>query len=205
MTLRPERIVKICGVTNSGDACAAVDAGATAIGFNFFPSSPRYVTPEAAARIAPKIHGALKAGVFVNEDPARVREVCREAGMDVAQLHGGAAPDGVAYWRACRVPQGGEFVWPDAEDAEAILLDTASETLAGGTGMTFPWSVAREAGERRVIVAGGLSGDNVRQAIREARPWGVDACSRIEAAPGRKDHRKMKEFIEAALAEFRSC
>lgn len=192
-------MVKICGITNRDDALAASGAGAGALGFNFYRKSPRFVEPERAAEIGRGL-AAVKIGVFVNEAPAAVREVCARAGMDVAQLHGGEAPAGVRIWRACRVPATGEFAFPDGEEAEAFLLDTASEELAGGTGRSFPWTAARAHGGQRVIIAGGLHGGNVRMAIEQARPWGVDACSRIEASPGRKDRSKMIEFIQAALA-----
>jgi phosphoribosylanthranilate isomerase len=200
----PAHIVKICGVTNPDDALAAVEFGANALGFNFYPKSPRFLSPADSAQIATLAPGVIKAGVFVNEDPARVAEICRAAFLDLAQLHGGAPPANIPYWRACRVPVSGDFEFPEEPDASAFLLDTASDTLAGGTGQSFPWTLARSAA-RRVLVAGGLWAANVEQAIREAQPWGVDACSRLESAPGRKDHRKMKEFIHAALAAFASC
>ncbi len=204
MSSLPAHIVKICGVTNPDDALAAIEAGANSLGFNFYPQSPRSITPESAAEIAALAPHVLKAGVFVNEAPARVAEICRLAGLDLAQLHGGEAPANIPYWRACRVPVSGGFEFPSEPSASAFLLDTASETLPGGTGQSFPWTAARTTAHR-VIVAGGLSAANVQQAIREAQPWGVDACSRIESTPGRKDHRKMKEFIHAALAAFESC
>lgn len=200
----PAHIVKICGVTNPDDAFAALDAGANALGFNFYLKSPRFLTPVAAAQIAALVPNVLKVGVFVNDDPARVAETCRAASLDIAQLHGGQPPDAIPYWRACRVPVSGDFDFPSEPNASAFLLDTASDTLPGGTGQSFPWTLARTAAHR-VIVAGGLSAANIQQAIREAQPWGVDACSRLEASPGRKDHRKMKEFIHAALAAFESC
>ena len=192
-------MVKICGITNRDDAMAASEAGATALGFNFYAGSPRFVAPERAAEIGAGLP-ALKIGVFVREAPARVREICTRAGMDAAQLHGGEAPWGMKIWRALRVPETGEFKFPDDEEAEAFLLDTASEELAGGTGKTFPWTAARANGGRRIVIAGGLHAGNVRTAIEQARPWGVDACSRIEASPGRKDRLKMTGFIQAALA-----
>ncbi len=202
MKSRPAAIIKVCGVTNREDALEAEAAGATAIGFNFYAQSPRYIEPAEAARIGAALAGIVKVGVFVREDPGRVVRICVETGMDVAQLHGGEGNRALTIWRACRVPASGEFQFPDDGEAEALLLDAASETLAGGTGTTFLWRVARGAGGRPVIVAGGLDASNVGQAIREAQPWGVDACSRIENRPGRKDHQKMREFIRTARAEF---
>ncbi|MGA3027582.1 MAG: phosphoribosylanthranilate isomerase [Bryobacteraceae bacterium] len=194
-------MVKICGITRAEDALAAVEAGASALGFNFYAASPRYLTPAAAAAIAEQLPArAVKVGVFVNEAPASVAAIARAVKLDVVQLHGGEAPAGFRYWRACRVSADAVLDLESAAGAEAILLDTAVPGLHGGTGHSFAWQLARIEGWR-VIVAGGLDAGNVREAIRAARPWGVDACSRIESAPGRKDHRKMTDFIHAALAE----
>lgn len=190
-------MVKVCGITNREDAMAAVEAGAGALGFNFYPRSPRYIAPAEAAAIAVP-PGVLRVGVFVNE--SRVREIVAEAGLDIAQLHGNEteAPEGVRVWKAFRVNN--EFRLEDIETfpAEAFLLDTPTE-LYGGSGHTFDWSRARGA-SRRILLAGGLDADNVETAIRVARPWGVDACSRLESSPGRKDHSRMARFIAAALA-----
>jgi phosphoribosylanthranilate isomerase len=194
-------MVKICGITRAEDALAAVVAGASALGFNFCAASPRCLTPEAATAIAAQLPAhVMKVGVFVNEAPAAIAEIARAVKLDVVQLHGGEAPAGFRYWRACRVR--GDAV-PDLESAagaDAILLDTAVPGMHGGTGRSFAWRLARIEGWR-IIVAGGLDAGNVREAIRAARPWGVDACSRIESAPGRKDHTKMTAFIHAAMAE----
>ena len=194
-------MVKICGITCVEDARAAVDAGASAIGFNFWAGSSRCVSPAQASAIAAALPAAaLKVGVFVNESPATVVEIARAARLDVVQLHGGEAPAGLSFWRACRVSGESIADIETAAGAEAILLDTAVPGLHGGTGQSFVWHLAQLPGWR-VIVAGGLDASNVREAIRAARPWGVDACSRIESAPGKKDHRKMRDFIKAALAE----
>lgn len=198
-------IVKICGITNSEDALAAIEAGASAIGFNFWPGSPRFIEPAEAARIASSTSPeVLRVGVFVDESATRIADVAAEAGLDVVQLHGTSGPPvGVHYWRACSIGGRGAVVIDKAGDAEAILLDTAVPGMRGGTGRPFPWQLARGLGQR-IIIAGGLDASNVREAIRQARPWGVDACSRIESSPGRKDHKKMMSFIAEALAEFSS-
>ena len=194
-------MVKICGITRAEDALAAVGAGASALGFNFYAASPRYLAPSAAAVIAAQVPSrVLKVGVFVNEAPESVAAIARQVKLDVVQLHGGEAPAGLRYWRACRVNADAVLDLESAAGAEAILLDTAVPGLHGGTGRSFAWHLARIEGWR-VIVAGGLDADNVRDAIRTARPWGVDACSRIESAPGRKDHTKMRDFIHAAMSE----
>jgi phosphoribosylanthranilate isomerase len=194
-------MVKICGITSAEDALVAVDAGASAIGFNFYPASPRYLTPEAAALIAAQLpSGVMKVGVFVDEAPASVADIARAVPLDIVQLHGGEAPVGVRYWRVCRVNGDSVLDLENVAGAEAILLDTAVRGMHGGTGRTFAWPLARIIGHN-VIVAGGLDAGNVREAIRQAHPWGVDACSRIESAPGRKDRMKMTDFVHAALAE----
>jgi len=202
--MMPAHIVKICGVTNAADAQAAAEAGASAVGFNFWPGSPRFIAPAEAARIAGTLPGGiLKVGVFVDPDLTGMAAVAREAGLDVVQIHGDVPPggDGLRCWHARRVGRDGELSIDSNESAEAILLDTAVQGMRGGTGVPFPWTAARGL-QQRVIIAGGLDASNVRAAIREAQPWGVDACSRIETSPGRKDHDKMRAFIAEALEEF---
>lgn len=195
-------ILKVCGITNAEDAEAAVAAGATAVGFNFWPRSPRYIVPERAAEIRTK-QGVRRVGIFVNELAARIEEIARVAGLDVAQLHGdempAAYPARMAVWKAARVNGGFDFAAYAGCPAEALVLDGPAAELYGGAGKSFDWQVVAGA-PLRVILAGGLDGSNVARAIALARPWGVDACSRIESAPGRKDHRKMQEFLQAAKA-----
>ena len=188
-------MAKICGITNRDDALAAIGGGAAALGFNFYPASPRYLTERQAAELIAALPASVwKVGVFVNEPRERVAEIARQAGLDVVQLHGEETPEeypaGLRVWKAFRI-KGGTSI--PACPAEAVLLDGPA------SGQTFDWSLARGAAER-IILAGGLDAANVRQAIAQAQPWGVDACSRIESAPGRKDHRKMAEFLKAALA-----
>ncbi len=198
-------ILKICGITNAEDAAAAIDAGATAIGFNFYRRSPRYISPERAAEIHSPA-GVRRVGVFVNEGRARIEEIARIARLTVAQLHGDESPAhypaGVAVWKAAQVGAGFNLAVYDACPAEALLLDGPAGELYGGAGRSFDWTLAGVAA-RRIIVAGGLDASNVGLAIVLARPWGVDACSRIERAPGKKDHRKMTEFLSAAKAALR--
>jgi phosphoribosylanthranilate isomerase len=199
-------ILKVCGITNQEDGAAAIAGGATAIGFNFYPRSPRYIAPERAAEIA-SAPGVRRVGVFVNEDRARIEEIARIAALDVAQLHGDEAPAGypasIAVWKAARVSEGFDFAQFDHCPAEALLLDGPAAELYGGSGKTFDWSLA-VVGAHRIILAGGLDASNVAQAVALAHPWGVDACSRIESAPGKKDHKKMTEFLEAARTALRS-
>lgn len=190
-------MVKICGITNREDARAAVEAGASALGFNFYPESPRYIAPEMAADLGAGLP-TIKVGIFVNESPASVSRTMRIAGIDIAQVYGDAEYQGLRTWRACRV-KSGDFTLPDDNNSEAYLLDGFSAGVYGGSGQTFAWSIARKL-PKKIILAGGLDASNVREAIEQARPWGVDACSRIESSPGRKDHEKMKQFIAAAQA-----
>jgi phosphoribosylanthranilate isomerase len=204
-------MIKICGITRREDALEAVEAGASAIGFIFYPKSPRFVTPETARELGEGIT-VLKVGVFVDESPASIEDVMRVAKLDVVQIYGGSVSAGTRVWRAFRVPvescdivesvmaleEAGIFA-----NADAVLLD------GPGNGASFDWEFARglrdalndEPGaSARVIVAGGLDASNVAEAIREAAPWGVDASSRLESAPGIKDHKKVREFIKAAQA-----
>ena len=194
-------LVKVCGITNAADARAAVEAGAGALGFNFYSKSPRYLSAiDAAAITAVVPAGILKVGVFVNESPARVAEIVREAGLDVAQLHGDegadSVPPGVRVWKAFRVNETFALEQLERFPAEAFLLDAPTE-MYGGSGHTFDWTRARGVAGR-ILLAGGLDETNVREAIAVARPWGVDACSRLESAPGKKDHGRMARFIAAA-------
>ncbi|MGH7247680.1 MAG: phosphoribosylanthranilate isomerase [Pseudomonadota bacterium] len=194
-------IVKVCGIVRLDDALAAVEAGASAIGFNFYASSPRYVAPDAAAAIAAAVPAPVwKAGIFVGQSPEEIAGIARRVGLDIAQLYGEAALPGFRVWRARRVDANFSALSIENEAAEAVLLDAAAGHLLGGAGRTFDWSLARGL-RKKIVLAGGLDASNVREAIRIARPWGVDASSRLESAPGRKHHQKIRQFVQAALAE----
>jgi len=194
-------ILKVCGITNAEDAAAAIAAGATAIGFNFYLPSPRYIEPARAAAIPTP--GVRRVGVFVNELPAEVEEIARIARLDTAQLHGDESPADypahLTVWKATRVTETFSFAPYARQPFEALLLDGPAANLYGGAGKTFDWSLAAASG-LRIIVAGGLDAGNVAHAIELAHPWGVDACSRIESAPGKKDHHKMHLYLQAARA-----
>jgi phosphoribosylanthranilate isomerase len=190
-------MVKICGITNVEDALAAIEGGAAALGFNFWPRSPRHVKPAEARKIIERLPATVwKAGVFVDETAEAVAETVREAGLDIAQLHGRETaadfPPGVRVWKAVRIGASYDAAALVEYPAEAVLLDGPAN------GVPFDWTLAAAAA-KKVIIAGGLDAGNVRRAIEQAQPWGVDACSRIESAPGKKDHRKMAEFLKAAL------
>ncbi|MGQ9918588.1 MAG: phosphoribosylanthranilate isomerase [Bryobacteraceae bacterium] len=189
-------LVKICGITALEDALAACDAGADALGFNFWPQSPRYIEPERAARIIERIPGnVLAVGVFVDERAERIEETAAAAGIEVAQLHGECGVPRLRWWKALEARAG---VAREIEQikAEAFLLDASAGGQRGGTGRTFDWPLAAGL-PGRIVLAGGLGPDNVKDAIRAARPWGVDACSRLESAPGRKDAAKVRAFVRA--------
>ena len=179
-------MVKVCGITRRQDAEASVAAGASAIGFIFAPASPRCVSPEKAAELGRGLD-VWKVGVFVDASPASVEAVMRAACLDVAQVYGGEIPAGVRVWRALR--PGLEF--NSKEIVEAVLLDGPAN------GVSFDWNQARGFSEK-IILAGGLSAANVSEAIRIAQPWGVDASSGLESAPGIKDPEKIRQFIAAA-------
>ncbi|MGH9558593.1 MAG: phosphoribosylanthranilate isomerase [Bryobacteraceae bacterium] len=181
-------MIKICGITRREDALAAAEAGASAIGFVFYPHSPRYVTPEKAAEMGDGI-AIEKVGVFVDETPATIETAMKSANLDIAQIYGDNLPVHGRIWRAVRVAAGRALEID--RQAEAILLDGAAN------GLSFDWRIARGAA-KKVIVAGGLDASNVGDAIRAAEPWGVDASSRLESSPGIKDHEKMRRFIRAA-------
>ena len=195
-------ILKICGITNAEDAAAAVEGGATAIGFNFYAGSPRHIAPERAQAI-PSAPGVRRVGVFVNETPQRIEEIARIARLDAAQLHGDESPAdypaGLEVWKAVRVTEGIDLSALEQCPAEAVVLDGPAAERYGGAGKPFDWRRAAVL-RKPVVLAGGLDASNVKEAIALAHPWGVDACSRVESAPGKKDHHKMKAFLEAAKA-----
>ncbi len=178
-------MIKICGITRREDAEAAVNAGASALGFIFYPKSPRYITPAAAAALGDGL-ATWKVGVFVDESPAAIEAVMRAAKLDVAQIYGDAIPGNTRVWKAFRPAQ-----TVNPEGAEAILLDGPAN------GISFDWTIARD-DNHKIIVAGGLDASNVAEAIRIANPWGVDASSKLETAPGIKDHDKVRAFVRAA-------
>ena len=196
--------IKICGITNLDDALAAVDAGVDALGFNFYNLSPRYVTPETAREIIDQLPASiLTVGVFVNEQ--FVEELARRAGVTAIQLHGDETPD------YCRQLDAGHFVIKALSaghgfnaqqardyDVDAILLDTKDDALRGGTGRVFDWSIAQEVRRAvpKLFLAGGLGVQNIEQAIISVDPYAVDACSKLEETPGKKDHERMRSFVQ---------
>lgn len=196
--------VKICGVTSEEDALLAVAMGADAVGFNFVPSSPRFIATSRAADIAKRLPPEiLTVAIFRDEAPARVVELTNQAGLRAAQLHGHESAQD-ARWVRERVPivikafPGGDPALARATDygADIIMLDSASP----GSGRVFDWSLAEGAPSGlRILLAGGLTPDNVGEAIERVRPWGVDVASGVESAPGVKDPTLVRRFIRAAM------
>jgi phosphoribosylanthranilate isomerase len=199
-------MVKICGITRLEDGLAAVDAGANAVGFNFWRPGKRYVLPERAAEIAAAMPaGIRRVGVFVDESPSIVQAIAAQVGLDTLQFHGEEAPEylesikGYLKWKAFRVSPGwSPSIMGSYGNVEAFLLDAAGPT-PGGTGQTFDWSIAT-AGKRwgKIVLAGGLTPANVAEAVRIVQPWGVDVASGVEDSPGVKNHALVREFVRAA-------
>lgn len=198
--------VKICGITNMDDAHAAVAAGADVLGFNFYKPSPRYITPQRVREIVQRFPGeVLKVGVFVNEELGDVQTIMREAGLGAIQLHGDESPEycskfpGWYVIKTFAVTDSFDVQVVEAYDVDAIMLDTKHHSLRGGTGRVFDWSVARQAALTfpDLYLAGGLSPENVENAIKTVRPFAVDACSALEDRPGKKNAERMREFVNA--------
>jgi phosphoribosylanthranilate isomerase len=202
--------VKICGITNLEDALSAAKFGADALGFNFYRKSPRYIGPEDAAAIIKELPvGILKIGVFVNEDIENVIATASTCSLDAIQLHGDEPPDFVNELRraanseiikAFRVFPGFDPRSVLKYDLDAVLLDAYSKAEYGGTGETFNWEIARQVREivPKMYLAGGLSPENIAEAVRIVHPYAVDACSRLEQKPGLKHDIKVQAFINAA-------
>ena len=200
--------VKVCGITNTEDALAAVDAGADALGFIFYEKSPRYVVPAVAAKIVADLPPLITpVGVFVNEGLATVRSIMDICGLGMAQLHG---DENASYCRelarpamkALRLRDRGSLLalaeYQGRGGVRGFVLDTFSELAYGGTGQVTDWGLAAEVAKSiPILLAGGLTPENVTEAIRAVRPYGVDVSSGVESAPGRKDHAKVHAFLKA--------
>ena len=196
-------LVKICGITTLADAMVAVEAGADALGFNFYRPSPRYIRPENAREIIDRLpESILKVGVFVNEDVESVARIATEANLSAVQLHGDESPEychELAGQYVIKVFRAGDGVDVETYGVDAIMLDTKDDLLRGGTGRVFDWSIAQRTNDStpKLFLAGGLSPENVAEAITTVRPYAVDACSSLEESPGRKDHTRVRAFVKA--------
>jgi phosphoribosylanthranilate isomerase len=197
--------VKVCGITSYEDAAMALDQGVDVLGFNFFTKSSRYIDPAAARSIIRRLPPFVTpVGLFVNQPEADdVAKTAHEAGVQVLQLHGDESPEycgRLSSWNIIKVLRlDGLGVTEDLREysVQAFLLDSRDDERFGGTGLRFDWSLAepvRAFGP--IILAGGLKPENVGEAIRSVRPYGVDVCSGVESVPGRKDKRKLAAFME---------
>jgi indole-3-glycerol phosphate synthase / phosphoribosylanthranilate isomerase len=211
--------VKICGITNAEDAFAAIDAGADMLGFNFYPASPRFIEPGAATEIVNAVRSqtarhrsVIMIGVFVNEPIEEVLRIAEAANLEGLQLHG---DETVEYCARLKELSPQRFVIkaltadsalkPEASSTystEAVMIDAFDANRRGGTGQLADWAIARKIAERlpRVFLAGGLSPENVADAIAAVRPYAVDACSSLETSPGKKSAKRVKEFVDAVRA-----
>lgn len=202
-------LVKICGLTRAVDVEVAVDAGADALGFNFWPPSPRAVTPGDVADWTRGVH-TLKVGVFVNQSVEDVRRAMETAGLDVAQLHGDEDANymntlGLSVWKAVHLDR---LPAPlPAPPAEVLLVDSGTREMPGGTGVRVDVERARDfllKTPHKVLLAGGLKADTVAQAVLDVRPFGVDVSSGVEVAPGKKDPGAVRAFVQNAREAFQS-
>jgi len=200
--------IKICGITNLDDAMAAVDFGADALGLVFFKGSPRFIAHKDAAAIIKNLPSFITTvGVFVDEKPKQIEKITDITGVDVIQLHGDEPPE--MYNLSRRIIKAIRVKTLESLDplihykdmVSAFLLDTFTPAVFGGTGQIFNWDIAAYAKQfGRIILAGGLTPGNITEAIKRVRPYGVDVSSGIESEKGKKDHKKMKLFIEKAKA-----
>jgi len=191
--------VKVCGLTRLDDAYAAVEAGASAVGFVFWPESPRFVDPYRARAIAAKLPPFVSAvGLFVNQPVGYVNGVASLVRLGAVQLHGDETPEFAASITAPVIralPVERAAAWPEGT---TLLLDAHDPVKRGGTGRVIDWSAAAAvAAHRRVLLAGGLTPDNVADAIARVRPFGIDVSSGVERAPGIKDHARIRALFEA--------
>jgi phosphoribosylanthranilate isomerase len=206
--------VKICGVTTPEDACLAAELGAHAIGLNFYPESPRSISPSTARNIIRELPPFVASvGIFVNWDPEPVMALSEALRLAAAQLHGEETPRTVAevakklpVIKALRIEKGSAPLGlPRHRAATAFLLDAASPGQFGGTGLATDWSQARTlAQSHRVILAGGLTPENIAEAILAVRPFAVDVSSGVESLPGKKDPVKLRAFFSEVARAVRS-
>ena len=199
--------VKICGIKTLKDALAAIEAGADYLGFNFYPKSVRFVQKQACAEIISvlkKEHPHIRlVGVFVNSSVEEVKDILDICSLGLAQLHGDEtsemlkALDGKAFKAFRGIPE--NINGFERQDTPAFLVDASVKGVYGGTGVTADWNSAAELAKKYpLLLAGGLTPENVAEAIGKVKPWGVDVASGVESAPGEKDLSKMKAFVQAA-------
>lgn len=200
--------IKICGITNLDDAVMAAESGVTAIGFNFFRGSKRYIDAALAREISDHVRRTVAVvGVFVNEPMESVKRIAADVKLTYCQFHGDEPPEYVNSFpnaiKAFRLNSSITDLQFDDYRCSAFLLDSYSVHEYGGTGVPFDWKLAREANEfGKIILAGGLNADNVRAAVETAQPWGVDVASGVEREPRYKDREKLIRFVQNARNAF---
>jgi phosphoribosylanthranilate isomerase len=199
--------VKICGITRLEDALDAADSGTDAIGFNFYPPSKRYLSVERAARIVQHLPSKLlKVGVFVNPERSEVLRAIERLNLGAIQFSGNESPPEVTgypvpVFKAIRIENSASLQRLTMFKTDIFLLDTYRDGEFGGTGKTFDWKIGFQARSfGKIIIAGGLSPENVVDAVAAAKPYGVDVSSGVETSPGKKDRKKMESFIRRARA-----
>lgn len=199
-------IIKICGIKTLKDALAAIDAGADYLGFNFYPKSVRFIEKETCAEVTSVLkreHPQIKlVGVFVNSSLDEVKNILETCSLDLAQLHGDETPEIFAQLapRAFKAFRGipSDAVGYERSDVPAFLVDAAVKGVYGGSGVIADWSAAAELAKKYpLLLAGGLTPENVADAVRQVKPWGVDVASGVESTPGEKDAAKMSAFVKA--------
>ena len=199
-------IIKICGIKTLKDALAAIEAGADYLGFNFYPKSVRFIEKPACAEITSVLkreHPQIKlVGVFVNSSVEEIKDILQTCQLDLAQLHGDETPETFAQlaphaFRAFRgIPESNAGY--ERDEAPTMLIDAAVKGVYGGSGVTADWAAAAELAKKYpLLLAGGLTPENVADAVRQVQPWGVDVASGVESAPGEKDAEKMLAFVKA--------
>lgn len=197
--------IKICGITNLEDALSSIEAGSDALGFVFYKKSPRYITPQKAVdiiRYLPK--KVIKIGVFVNAEEKIIKHIAKLCGLDILQFHGEESPEfckkfkGYKIIKAFRIKDKIDFKNILRYHTFAYLFDTFVESKIGGTGRKFNWNLIRDIDslKRPVFLSGGLTDKNVKGAIKYVHPDWVDVSSSVEIRPGKKNHKKVKQFIK---------
>jgi phosphoribosylanthranilate isomerase len=197
--------VKICGITSVGDAEEAVEAGADMLGLMFYPGSPRHITEELAQAIERRLPPfIIRVGVFADQEPEDVYSAMHKCGLNLLQFHGRETPEycrqfGMMTIKAFRIRAAASLKEIPPYQTDAYLLDSYVAGKAGGTGETFNWELAVEAGKlgKPIFLAGGLTPENVAEAVQRVHPFGVDVSSGVEQSPGKKDPKKMRAFIAA--------
>lgn len=196
-------LVKICGLTNLEDTLAAIDLGADFLGFNFYPQSPRYLSYEKAKKIFEEIPpNIFKVGVFVNEQYENIIDIAQLLELDYLQFHGDESPEfcnqmGHPWWKAIRLENESDIEKISQYESEWVLIDAHVQGQYGGTGQKPDWELVKRVKNlgKKIFLAGGLNPENIQLAIATVQPYAVDVASGVESKPGKKDLKKMEDFV----------